>query len=876
VAFGGSGMLPEVGDVLDGYVIEAVIGRGGMGVVYRARQARPDRPVAMKVISGELAHDPVFRSRFEQEARIAAQIEHPNVVPVYAVSDSADVLYIVMRLIDGEDLARMLAPGSGLDPERAVAIIDQVAQALDAAHARGLVHRDVKPANILVARAGNREHAYLTDFGISRSSQQATGLTATGAFIGTVDYVSPEQIRGESVDARADTYSLGCLLFHALTGSVPYPLDSSFARMYAHGAQEVPSLLERNPSLPPELDQVVRRAMAKQPDERYLSAGDLGRAALAAVSGNGLSRVERSVASGDAGPRGVTPVTPVFDGTEPPAESSGSRGINTAPPTNKTRADDTVLRSSLAAAGGYTTVQRRKPQELSDETVLKAKPHAIPTDVAQGSRPTTTTGAGSTANEAGKFVLGLTAVKSFIVVTRQSTSTHRGTFSDLQSVYRRVLAQNLLFGWWGLPLGPIWTVTALYRNQRAFKQLRAASEPSGSSPNAPAPAPTRPAPSRRKPTRAAIYSISALVGVAAIAAIAVIAVGGSSAPVLRTAAAGPWRIAFRAPWRSVSTTNSITQAFRSPVIFLKSGNESFVAGTVARPAPVPAGLPPQLQATPPSSVSVLKFGPLGKAYGWTSDNRYVIARVIPGLATDYATVCTMSDDPAAITKGVTACTKLAKAATLDQHVQLLSSPGPDPLITRGLKPVLQSVATVRTHLRGLLAKTLKGRAAPARAIQRADTRAASALNAVTVLPRNQAALRLLTRALGTEATAFGALAAASGADNRISYLNARKRVEAASKSVAAASAIFATAGMDLSSLGALVIPALPAPLRAEQTQTYTAPTYVSPASTPVPPTTTRVVTTSIAPTKVTKPATKPKPTKQAVPSPSKTYTTGFS
>jgi predicted Ser/Thr protein kinase len=295
------------GTEIGGFVIESVAGRGGMGVVYRARQRRPERIVALKVISSEFAGDPQFRTRFEREAAIASQIEHPNVIPVHAVGEDAGTLYIAMRFVDGLDLRTLLAGQRRLEPRRAAAIVDQAAQALDAAHAAGLVHRDVKPANILLT-SGGREHVYLSDFGVARHLTGGETLTGTGAFIGTIDYVAPEQARGEPVDSRADVYSLGCVLFQALTGTVPFPSENDLAKLYAHDTQPPPSVLERAPELPAAFEPVLARAMSKRPDERYLSAGDLGRAAVAASVGEALSRAEHSVAVGAAAPVDVATV----------------------------------------------------------------------------------------------------------------------------------------------------------------------------------------------------------------------------------------------------------------------------------------------------------------------------------------------------------------------------------------------------------------------------------------------------------------------------------------------------------------------------------------------------------------------------------------
>ena len=295
----------QPGDQLGGFVLESVAGRGGMGVVYRARQLRPDRVVAVKIIAPELANDPTFCARFRRESTIAAQIEHPNVIPVYAAGEEDGVLFIAMRFVSGTDLRTLIAASGRLDAGRATGIVDQVGHALDAAHSQGLVHRDVKPANILIAPLGGREHVYLTDFGLTRHAESSGGvtLTGTGAFLGTIDYVAPEQARGERVDARTDVYALGCVLFHALTGSVPFLAANDLGKLFAHAAQPPPTLRDRGIIAPEALEAVLARAMAKAPEERYHSAGDLGRAAVAAASGESVSRADRSVAAGDAAPR---------------------------------------------------------------------------------------------------------------------------------------------------------------------------------------------------------------------------------------------------------------------------------------------------------------------------------------------------------------------------------------------------------------------------------------------------------------------------------------------------------------------------------------------------------------------------------------------
>lgn len=283
------------------FVIERVAGRGGMGVVYRAKQLRPTRTVALKVVSPEFADDGEFRSRFEHECEIAASIEHSNVIPVYEVGDESGHLYIAMRYVEGTDLRAVIAAEGQLDAARATGILAQLTAALDAAHAHGLVHRDVKPGNVLLAREGDREQVYLTDFGLAKPTSSA-GRTRVGMFVGTLDYAAPEQLQGQRVDARTDVYAAGCVLFEMLTGRVPFEQEHEASILWAHMTSPPPSAQALVPDLPPDIDAVIARAMAKNPDERYPSAGDLGRAALAAIRGGWAAESERSVAIGRAAP----------------------------------------------------------------------------------------------------------------------------------------------------------------------------------------------------------------------------------------------------------------------------------------------------------------------------------------------------------------------------------------------------------------------------------------------------------------------------------------------------------------------------------------------------------------------------------------------
>jgi YVTN family beta-propeller protein len=260
-----------VGEEVAGYRIERLVGRGGMGDVYRAHDDRLDRPVALKLLAERYAEDDGFRERIMRESRLAAGLDHPNVVPVYEAGQAAGRVYIAMRYVDGTDLRALLRREGALEPTRAVEIAAQTANALDAAHARGLVHRDVKPSNVLIDERG---HCYLADFGLTQSVSDR-GQVTDGSLLGTLDYVAPEQIRGDELDARADVYSLGCLLFECLTGDVPFRRPSDVATIYAHLEEEPQPASERRPALPPALDAVLAKAMAKDPEERYPSCSAL-------------------------------------------------------------------------------------------------------------------------------------------------------------------------------------------------------------------------------------------------------------------------------------------------------------------------------------------------------------------------------------------------------------------------------------------------------------------------------------------------------------------------------------------------------------------------------------------------------------------------
>jgi hypothetical protein len=289
------------GERFAGCRIEAVAGRGGMGVVYRATQLALSRRVALKVVAPEGVADRDFTDRFGREVRMAASIDHPNIVPVYGAGEEAGRLYLVMRYVDGTDLQRLVRRAGRIEPVRAAGIVAQVAAGLDAAHASGLVHRDVKPANVLLTTSSGTDHVYLTDFGLTVEVSSGTRMTTTGHWIGSVDYMAPEQLRAEPVDARTDVYALGGVLHAALTGEAPFSRGTVPQTIAAHLHDPPPRPTALAP-IDPAFDAVIARALAKDPADRYRSAGDLGRAAQAAARGERVTIGERTVARGPAAP----------------------------------------------------------------------------------------------------------------------------------------------------------------------------------------------------------------------------------------------------------------------------------------------------------------------------------------------------------------------------------------------------------------------------------------------------------------------------------------------------------------------------------------------------------------------------------------------
>ena len=330
------------GVVVAGFEIESVLGHGAMATVYRARDADGTH-IALKLFDARGSTDERFRARFLRESELAQDLDHPHIVRILSSGESAGQLYLALQLIDGSDLRRILRRGR-LDPDRAVEIVTQIAGALDAAHAAGVVHRDVKPGNILMDDQGT---AYVCDFGLARHVASISSLTGDRGFVGTIDYVPPEQIEGSPVDARADVYSLGCVLYECLTGVRPFDRDSELAVVFAHLNESPPGPTEINPDLPAPFDDVIATALAKRPDDRYATCGELAGAAEAALRGQGYVRRAASTAPlhvrrrsachrrrshpGRGSPNGGWPATaPGHDYPDPDRWSEAGRSVRVA------------------------------------------------------------------------------------------------------------------------------------------------------------------------------------------------------------------------------------------------------------------------------------------------------------------------------------------------------------------------------------------------------------------------------------------------------------------------------------------------------------------------------------------------------------------
>jgi tRNA A-37 threonylcarbamoyl transferase component Bud32 len=336
-------ILPAIGDFPAGsriasYQIQELVGRGGMAVVYRAVDIRLDRSVALKILAPELARDDAFRQRFIRESRAGAAVDHPNVIPVFEAGEADDVLFIAMRYVTGRDVRVLIERNGQLPTARAVSIVMQVASALDAAHSHGLIHRDVKPANMLLATVSDGlapDHVYLSDFGLSKQSVSSSSLTGTGQFLGTLDYMSPEQVEGRPIDGRTDLYALGCAAFEMLAGQPPFRREQNLAVMWAHVSAAPPSIRQSRPELPAAVDEVMAIALAKSPADRQASCLAFAAALRAACAIRPGSPPGLAGAAAPGAPLGPTmpPTNPPVSAAPPaPAVPVTASGLAVPPP----------------------------------------------------------------------------------------------------------------------------------------------------------------------------------------------------------------------------------------------------------------------------------------------------------------------------------------------------------------------------------------------------------------------------------------------------------------------------------------------------------------------------------------------------------------
>ncbi len=399
-----------IGGQLGSYLIESVIGRGGMSVVYRAVHSRLGTPVALKALAPELSSDDAFRERFLREAKMAAGIDHPNVIPIYDTGLCEDSLYIIMRYVSGGDLKTELVTAGPLSPERAIELLKPVGRALDAAHAHGLVHRDVKPANILLQRSesGEIEHVYLSDFGVTKHATSVSGLTKTGALVGTVDYMAPEQIEGQTVSAQTDIYALGCLFYQSLTGRVPYHRETEAAVLWAHMRGDYEPLAGVRPGLSPALDATLSKALSKEPSARFARATVFVNAFSAAAGAGGGTRPSDLIAE----PADAT----VAEAMPPPGP--GPLGLDRSP--DVTRPDH----EQVAAASAPTPPPPPTPTPTPTPT---PPPPAAPARPAQPRRPARSGGGGGGGLKrwwpAGAAVLGVAVIAGAVALLSGGSSS---------------------------------------------------------------------------------------------------------------------------------------------------------------------------------------------------------------------------------------------------------------------------------------------------------------------------------------------------------------------------------------------------------------------------------------------------------------------
>jgi len=743
------GIDEQTGTRVGAYLLGRSIGRGGMGVVYRATHIHLGREVALKVLAPELSGSNEFRERFLRESRLAASLDHPNVVTVYDAGDSEGTLYIAMRYVDGIDLAEFLWRERPLEPGTALALLDQVGAALDAAHGHGLIHRDVKPANVMIAS----RRCYLTDFGLSKrasATDLSPALTRTGAFLGTVNYVAPEQIQGREIGSGTDIYALGCVLHECLTGFPPFIKDSDVAVMYAHVHDPPPRTTDRRPELPVAIDQVVATALAKAPQDRYSTCAE-----LLATARKALLDGARTMPA----PTDRPPVQPHWSPRQRVATTKASRTgddprfpgpISVIDPRDDHVTSTDAVTVGVTEPAGALTLDRsarniRRNEPFPQRRADRPEPHrGLTADTTARPHP----------------------VQDGTVVT---SLTDRGAARHASAL-----------------------ITAERRREPAAD-----------------PAPSPPARGRRRV--ALMGAVGAIALVALVVALA--SSGGSPTRRRSTARSGPLTISYEAPWRATSGSSPgsfVLSSAPSPAFLsLVSGQARLAAGVLSHSAPVPGGPPPELVARYGPAIAAAAVPVAGhpaRRYGWNRSGEDLVAYVIPTAGSDLAIICAAATSD---TAALHTCTSLASAVAIS-GVQLLP-PGPDAKVVAAVDSNLQPVAVARDHLADLGASPLSSRSATAVRVAHVEHGALTALRRLTPPQRYRQAVTALTDALSSEAAGFASLGSAAHGNHRAAYGLTRTQVVTASRRLRAAAIALINLGFAPPPLRALELPGLPPP-----------------------------------------------------------------
>jgi hypothetical protein len=743
--------------MLGGYRVDDIIGIGGMAIVYRAEQLSLGRAVALKVLAPQLSHDEAFRERFRREGKHVAALDHPHVLTVHDSGEIDGRLFLAMRLVDGETLAERMQR-TGLSADETLTILTPIADALDAAHGVGLVHRDVKPQNILIAASG---HPYLADFGVAKGGTATLGLTGTGGFVGSVNYASPEQIRGLTASPAGDVYALAAVVYECLTGQVPFPRDTDAGVMHAHLNEPPPKLAIDAPDAD-QVDAVIARGMAKDPAARHASAGDLVRAAAYALAG--VSPTGRRTV-----PTFGVPATPAVDDGLPPARLIAA----------------TDTRGSIAPGRGARPAGSNSPGSGTNAPSSGSDAPGAGTNAP---------GARTEAPGAGTKSPGAPADADAVAVA--VAAKHRPRGRARQSDPRRGATELL---------------TASERRARA----RVAS-PTTADQRRPPPAPrTKAAPPARLSRRVVV--VVACLAVASVAATVTILRGGGSPskPRLTLARSAPFAIRFGSPWRPTTAASagsfalSAATSSTASAIELGTGKASLAAGTVAQSALMAGGAPPQLVSRygqPTGQVATQVAGHPGRRYVWNLHNgQQLIVRVLPTATADLAILCSAA---AADVQAIESCAGVAATATVS-GVQALAA-GPDVALSSKVSAALAPAATARARVDQLDPSHLRSRAAPATHIARVERAGVQALRAVAPPPRHAGAVAALATALSAESAGFAALARAADAGSTTAYALARGTIIAASARLLGATTTVSSHGIKTPQLGRLTPPGPPA------------------------------------------------------------------